>query len=62
MFTIERCRKIDPELQGLTDEEVVVLRDDMIEIAELAFQQWLNNGSGSKNPERVWTHLRVGVS
>lgn len=56
MLTIEQCRKIQPELRDLTDEEVLEVINDMYGIGELAFEKWqqdrvpkISNGILQKN-------------
>lgn len=51
MFTLEQCRKIDPELEGLSDEELLQIRDNFYEITQLAFEAWVEKQHGSKNLE-----------
>ena len=52
MLTIEQCRKIQPELEDLSDEEVLELVEDMRGLAQLAFEK-CNKENGSNNPIRV---------
>lgn len=49
MITIEQARKIDPELNTLSDEELKDILRDMNETAELGFDIWWEE-KGSKNP------------
>lgn len=52
MISIEECRKLEPELRLLSDEEVTAIRDSFYDIVELAFESKSDKG-GSKNPTRV---------
>jgi len=40
MLTIEQCRKIEPELKDLADEEVLDILNDMYSLGGLAFEKW----------------------
>lgn len=40
MLSIEQVRKIEPELESLSDEEVFELLEDMYGIGHLAFEKW----------------------
>lgn len=52
MFSVEKCRKIDPNhLQDLSDEEVESLREDLYALGELALISWVTKKAGSKNLE-----------
>lgn len=51
MLSLEKCRQLDPELEGLSDEELLQIRDNFYEIAQLGFESWLEKQSGSKNLE-----------
>lgn len=50
MFSIEKCRKIDPSLHGLSDEELLEIKDTIYGLANLAFESWQQENVGSKNP------------
>lgn len=50
MLTLLELRKIDPELANLTDDELTALRADLYQTAQLAFDKWWTEKSGSKNP------------
>jgi hypothetical protein len=47
MISIEECRKIDPRLEALSDEQVTKIRDMLYQLGQLAFDTWIEN-SGSK--------------
>jgi hypothetical protein len=53
MITIEQCRKIDPRLELLTDEQVTKIRDGLYALGELAFETWLE--------EECSSNVRPGV-
>lgn len=50
MLSLEECRKIDPTLNELTDEQVREIRDALYEFGQLAIDLWLDAKGGSKNP------------
>ena len=37
MLTLEQCRRIDPDLANLPDEELLALRDKLYAVANTAF-------------------------
>jgi hypothetical protein len=41
MISIDRCRKIEPELQNLTDEEILEILEDYYGINQLAYEKWI---------------------
>ena len=41
MISIEECRKLDPRLEKMSDEEVRKIRDSLYELGQLAFDTWL---------------------
>jgi len=49
MLSLEKLRKIDPELANLSDEELTAFRADLYETTQLAFDAWWAE-RGSKNP------------
>ncbi len=53
MISVDKCRKIDPATARLSDMELRQLLDDYSEIAQLAFESWIEGKNGSKNPEKV---------
>ena len=53
MLSVEQMRKVDPELASLSDSELEALRSDLYETAQLAFDVWWTEKSGSKNPVRL---------
>ncbi len=40
MLTVEQCRKIEPQLANLTDEEVLEVLNDMYGLGQLAYEKW----------------------
>lgn len=51
MLSLEQCRKIDPELKNLSDEELLEVRDLLYQMGQLAFDNWAKEKWGSKSPE-----------
>lgn len=51
MLSLEQCRKLCPSLNNLSDEEVVKIRDNLCEGAQLALESWVKKNKGSKNLE-----------
>ena len=49
MISIEECRKIDPRLEAMSDEEVTKIRNMLYQLGQLAFRQWIKRSS-SKIP------------
>ncbi len=50
MLSLEQCRKIDPVLNNLPDEEVIQIRENLYEAARLSLESWVKKNEGSKNP------------
>lgn len=50
MLTLKQCRKIDPSLDYLSDEELLLVRDQLYELSQLAFEEWWAKKQSSKNP------------
>ena len=42
MISLEQCRKIDPSLGNLTDEELTEVRNALYELGNIAFKTWGN--------------------
>lgn len=55
MLSLEKLRKIDPELEGLSDIELEELRASIYETVQLAYDVWWERRGGSKNPETTFT-------
>ncbi len=51
MISLEQCRKIDPKLSRLSDEELTRVRDLLYEFGFLALETFMEDKSGSKNVE-----------
>ncbi len=56
MLSLEKLRKIDPELEGLSDEDVLKIQTFFYELGQIIYEDWLEN-SGSKNPVGVLRDL-----
>ena len=50
MISLDECRKIQPELADLPDEEVSKIRELMYGLGQLVFETWNEKKSDSKNP------------
>jgi hypothetical protein len=53
MITLEKLREIEPALEKLSDEELIVIRNLLYAQGQLAFEMWLESQTGSKNPPGV---------
>ena len=53
MLTPDQCRRIDPSLDSLSDEEIGVVLDRLYLLGELAHDFWVAENSSSKNPTGV---------
>ncbi len=42
MMSLDQCRKVDPSLNGLSDEELTVVRNALYELGNIAFKTWQN--------------------
>ncbi|MEK7187827.1 MAG: hypothetical protein AAB691_03215 [Patescibacteria group bacterium] len=60
MLSLEQLRKVDPNLSGLTDEEVLEIRDSYYDLGRLMFDVWLDEVGGSKYPVGVLRKLKEG--
>jgi hypothetical protein len=58
MLTIQQLRKIDPGLSNLSDKEIIEIRSSFYELGNLIFDDWLENGGGSKYPVRLVAKLK----
>lgn len=62
MLSTKQMIKIDPSLAELSEEELEKLRADTYGIVELAFEVWLHQKNGSKNPVGSFTsHVEDGT-
>lgn len=53
MISLEKLREIEPALEKLSDEELIVIRNLLYAQGQLAFEMWLEeqqSQSGSKYP------------
>lgn len=53
MLSIEQCRKIEPALAGLPDEEVLAILTDFTALAQLAFDARIVENGGSGLPAKL---------
>ena len=60
MLSLDHCREFAPILKGMTDEEVLDVRDRLYQMAEIGLSHWLENRGGSKNPTGVMPDSREG--
>jgi len=58
VLSIEQLRKIDSKLTHLSDEEIMEIRASLYDLGGLMFDDWLENGDGSKYPVRFLQRLR----
>jgi hypothetical protein len=58
VFSIEQLLKIDSDLEGVPHEELEKTRLKLYELGQLIFDDWLENGGGSKYPTRVLHELK----
>lgn len=42
MISLEQCRKVDPSLNSLSDEELKEVRNAFYELGNIAFKTWQN--------------------
>jgi hypothetical protein len=61
MVPIEQCRKLCPSLKNLSDEEVLKIRENLYEGAQLALESWVKKNSGSKNLEWLLPNVQEGI-
>jgi len=50
MLSLEDCRKIDPELNNISDQELEAIRDCLYGLGNLAIEDWIRENSGSNFP------------
>jgi hypothetical protein len=58
MLSPEKLRKIDPKLAHLSDDEILEIRASLYDLGGLMFDDWLENGDGSKYPVRFLQRLK----
>lgn len=51
MLSIEECKKIDPSLADLTDDELRAVRNDLYVLGELALDSYIEK-TRKQNPEK----------
>lgn len=49
VISLADCRKIEPSLSSMSDEEVLAIRDALYERATITTEIWLSDMGGSKN-------------
>ena len=50
MLSLDKMRKVDPQMEKLTDEELKAIRQSFYELGNLIFDDWCEQKFGSKNP------------
>jgi hypothetical protein len=50
MLTLEQCRKIDPSLADITDEELLRIREKLQAVALLAFEDFVKENGLKSGP------------
>lgn len=53
MISFEEIRKIEPSLEKVSDKELAIILNLLYAQGQLAFECWLEEQSGSKNPVGV---------
>ena len=61
MLSLEQRRKNCPSLESLSDEEVIKIRENLYEGAQLALESWVKKNSGSKNLEWLLPKIEEGI-
>lgn len=49
MLSLEQCRRIDPDLASVPDEEIQAALGQLYEMAELAFEVWSSEKAAVPN-------------
>lgn len=52
MLSLKQCKKIDPALKDLSDEELQKILAALYELGSITFDIWARR-RGSKNPEKI---------
>ena len=60
MLTLEQCRQIDPELNKISDEELIKIRAALYELGEIIFDDWITERADSKYPTKVLQNPQEG--
>ena len=55
MLTLPQCLKIGPDLDDLSDGELLLARDQLYDLAQLIFEDWWEETQSSKYPTRDFT-------
>ena len=50
MLTLEECRRIDPSVKNLTNEELTKLRSELYALIDILFDHWLNQERLANQP------------
>ncbi len=58
MISLEQLKEIDPNLAHLSDDEIIEVRASFYDLGTLIFDDWLENGEGSKYPSGVLQRLK----
>jgi hypothetical protein len=58
MLSIDQLKKLDPKLAHLSDDEILEIRNSLYDLGGLVFDDWLENGEGSKYPVRFLQRLQ----
>lgn len=58
MISLTKLRTIDPELEGLTDEEIRSIQQEFYEFGQMLFDDWQEQQFGSKSPVRSLTEYK----
>jgi len=61
MISLEELRRIDPTLEKISDDELIIIRNYLYAQGQLAFECWLEKQSGSKYPVRVDGLLEIDM-
>jgi len=59
-LSLQYLRKIDPQLEGLSEDDAESVCADYYKLAELAFEFWMLRKFGSKDPLGLLTELQAG--
>ncbi len=62
MLSVTQCQTIAPQLKELSEEEVIKIRENLYEGAQLALEAWAKKNSGSKNLEWLLLNKSKSIS
>lgn len=54
MISLEELRKIDPDLENISDEELIKIRHSLYSLGKLSLETFIEKKTGSKYPIRVY--------